>query len=370
MLLLHLVPVPRLFAGTALQRCRHSKHAAAQVLALEAALESQRLDTDDRIAQASKAASMAAAARAAAAPPATPPPGDGRGDGAAAASPLDRVAGALKGALGGLPTGGTSPARGGVVGAYGTPPRGGAGGATPGQYETDMDRRMAEAQRKATALAAQQRNEHQDTLVVVIAQPLGFDRGRPLAAMLIFRCCIQWKVFEVDRTNLFDRIMGAIGDRVELPKEGGDSPHNGALCYWLTNTVTLLLMLQKNLKPAATSGGRRGVGAPGGTPGVAAALPPSAPQFAARRCPVLEQSGLIMRLVLCCCTTASPASSPRCSRSRADLTHGHMPQITQSCCNQWQRDACRAEHRRPDVAADAQLDGVLHRQPHERREQR
>jgi hypothetical protein len=80
--------------------------------------------------------------------------------------------------------------------------------------------------------------------------------------MCVYRCCIQWKVFEVDRTNIFDRIITAIGERVESPKDtSSDAPANGTLCYWLTNTVTLLLLLQKNLKPAATQGSRRLSGA-------------------------------------------------------------------------------------------------------------
>jgi hypothetical protein len=89
------------------------------------------------------------------------------------------------------------------------------------------------------------------------------------------RCCIQWKVFEVDRTNIFDRIIGAIGERIEPPKEGsaGASGHNGALAYWLTNTVTLLLLLQKNLKPAAHSRPRL-AGAAGGGIAAAGAAPP------------------------------------------------------------------------------------------------
>lgn len=78
------------------------------------------------------------------------------------------------------------------------------------------------------------------------------------------RCCIHWKVFEVDRTNIFDRIIAAIGAQVEQPHDAAaKSANNGTLCYWLTNTVTLLLLLQKNLKPAATPG--RGRGLAGGT---------------------------------------------------------------------------------------------------------
>jgi hypothetical protein len=56
----------------------------------------------------------------------------------------------------------------------------------------------------------------------------------------------------MDRTNIFDRIITTIGEKIEPPR-GGDVS-NVTLCYWLCNTATLLLLLQKNLKPAATPG--------------------------------------------------------------------------------------------------------------------
>lgn len=168
------------------------------MLALEAALESQRLDTEDRIAQASKAA-VQTAAELRQHLPSTPTPLDGLApppgrlaphQDAGSLSPLDRVAGAL--IKGGAAMFQGSPSRQPMAHAAtaragphpGTP----SGSTAAGSYETELDRRTAEAQRKAQALALQQRNENQDTLVVAISRPLGFDRGRPVAAVLIFRC--------------------------------------------------------------------------------------------------------------------------------------------------------------------------------------
>lgn len=37
------------------------------------------------------------------------------------------------------------------------------------------------------------------------AENLGFHNGRPLAALVIFRCCLQWRTFQADRTVLFDK---------------------------------------------------------------------------------------------------------------------------------------------------------------------
>jgi len=38
------------------------------------------------------------------------------------------------------------------------------------------------------------------------AEDLGFHHGRPLAALVIFRSCLQWKTFQADRTVLFDKV--------------------------------------------------------------------------------------------------------------------------------------------------------------------
>ena len=79
-----------------------------------------------------------------------------------------------------------------------------------------------------------------------VAENLGFHNGRPLAAVVIFRSCLQWRVFQADRTTLFDRIINTMGAQIERQQED-----NGALAYWLSNTVTLLYMLQRNIKPAS-----------------------------------------------------------------------------------------------------------------------
>ena len=78
------------------------------------------------------------------------------------------------------------------------------------------------------------------------AGDLGFHSGRPLAALVIFRSCLQWKTFQADRTQLFDRIINAMGSQIEAQQE-----NNVCLSYWLSNTVTLLYLLQKNIKPAS-----------------------------------------------------------------------------------------------------------------------
>lgn len=103
--------------------------------------------------------------------------------------------------------------------------------------------------------------------------------------MVIFRCCLQWKAFQADRTSLFDKIINTMGTQVlstctEVPtclvfrycpcccqthrvcrscranaacvlQIEAQQENNACLGYWLSNTVTLLYLLQKNIKPAS-----------------------------------------------------------------------------------------------------------------------
>ena len=39
------------------------------------------------------------------------------------------------------------------------------------------------------------------------AEDLGFHQNRPVAALVIFRSCLQWKTFQADRTVLFDKVF-------------------------------------------------------------------------------------------------------------------------------------------------------------------
>jgi myosin-5 len=99
----------------------------------------------------------------------------------------------------------------------------------------------------------EQRIADQARLVAALQnQELGFHQGRPVAAMLVFRCCLQWEAFQADRTSLFDDLTSKVlGRQVELHQ--GD---NAALAYWLSTSVTLLYLMQTHVKPV--SGGAAG----------------------------------------------------------------------------------------------------------------
>jgi hypothetical protein len=113
-------------------------------------------------------------------------------------------------------------------------------------------------QAKQLALMQERRRQEEERLLAALPQPMGFHKGRPMAALVVFRCCLQWRAFQADRTSVFDRIIHVIGAQIERHQE--DNPR---LCYWLTNTTTLLFLLQRNIKPAS-SGSLKGRAAAAG----------------------------------------------------------------------------------------------------------
>lgn len=58
--------------------------------------------------------------------------------------------------------------------------------------------------------------ENQDLLIKCVSQDLGFSGGKPVAACMIYRCLIQWRSFEVERTSIFDSIIRTIGSAIEV----------------------------------------------------------------------------------------------------------------------------------------------------------
>jgi myosin V len=53
-------------------------------------------------------------------------------------------------------------------------------------------------------------------LIRCIAQHCGFSGNRPVAACIIFKCLLNWRSFEVERTSVFDRIIQTIGHAIEV----------------------------------------------------------------------------------------------------------------------------------------------------------
>ncbi|XP_047960777.1 myosin-11-like [Salvia hispanica] len=95
----------------------------------------------------------------------------------------------------------------------------------------------------------EKQQENQELLIRCISQPLGFSGNRPIAACIIYKCLLQWRSFEVERTSVFDRIIQTIGHAIEKIQENNDM-----LSYWLSNASTLLFLLQRTLKASGAAG--------------------------------------------------------------------------------------------------------------------
>ncbi|KAI9077942.1 hypothetical protein K1719_040071 [Acacia pycnantha] len=109
-------------------------------------------------------------------------------------------------------------------------------------------RERAEVDDKPQKSLNEKQQENQELLIRCIVQHVGFAGNRPVAACIIYKCLLHWRSFEVERTNVFDRIINAIGDKIE------NQENNDVLAYWLSNTSTLLLLLQRTLKASGAAG--------------------------------------------------------------------------------------------------------------------
>ncbi|KAH9602038.1 hypothetical protein KSS87_016678, partial [Heliosperma pusillum] len=88
----------------------------------------------------------------------------------------------------------------------------------------------------------ERQRELSDSLIKCVSGDVGFSQGKPVAAFTMYKCLLHWKSFEADRTNVFDRLITLVGSAIE------NSDDNCHLAYWLSNTSTLLFLLQRTLK--------------------------------------------------------------------------------------------------------------------------
>ncbi|XLU44029.1 hypothetical protein S245_038843, partial [Arachis hypogaea] len=107
--------------------------------------------------------------------------------------------------------------------------------------------REPESEGKPQKSLNEKQQENQDLLIKCISQDLGFSGGKPIAACVIYKCLLHWRSFEVERTSVFDRIIQTIASAVEA------QDNTDVLAYWLSNTSTLLLLLQRTLKASGAA---------------------------------------------------------------------------------------------------------------------
>lgn len=62
-------------------------------------------------------------------------------------------------------------------------------------------------QAKQQQLIQEKRKQEEERLLAALGTNMGYHKGRPLAALVVFRACLQWRAFQADRTSVFDRII-------------------------------------------------------------------------------------------------------------------------------------------------------------------
>ncbi|XP_042388803.1 myosin-6-like [Zingiber officinale] len=90
-------------------------------------------------------------------------------------------------------------------------------------------------------------HENVDILIKCVVQNIGFDEGKPAAAVTIYKSLLHWKLFEAEKTSVFDRLIQMIGSAIE------DDQSTDHLAYWLSNSSALLHLLQKSLKASGAA---------------------------------------------------------------------------------------------------------------------
>ena len=75
--------------------------------------------------------------------------------------------------------------------------------------------------------------------VIAASPPLGFNRGRPVAACLAYKAIVHWSMIEVGRGNAQERVMEHV---MEVAK-GGDI---NTRCYWISNAMHLHFLVRES----------------------------------------------------------------------------------------------------------------------------
>lgn len=82
--------------------------------------------------------------------------------------------------------------------------------------------------------------ENQELLLKSISEDIGFSEGKPVAACLIYKCLIHWRSFEVERTNIFNRIIETIASAIEVVSMFLFTPMQMFLTYFMGGLMLYL----------------------------------------------------------------------------------------------------------------------------------
>lgn len=55
-----------------------------------------------------------------------------------------------------------------------------------------------------------------DALINCVTDNIGFSEGKPVAAITIYKCLVHWKIFETEKTSVFDRLIQIFGSAMQV----------------------------------------------------------------------------------------------------------------------------------------------------------
>ncbi|KAF0917976.1 hypothetical protein E2562_021677 [Oryza meyeriana var. granulata] len=119
-----------------------------------------------------------------------------------------------------------------------------ANGSLPGDEQTPHGTSMENGRTSYI----ERHQESVEALINCVVENVGFSEAKPVAAVTIYKCLLHWRTFEAEKTNVFDRLIQIFGSAMQKQESNAD------LAYWLSNSSSLLIILQKSLKPVGSSG--------------------------------------------------------------------------------------------------------------------
>ncbi|KAF7837562.1 myosin-6-like isoform X2 [Senna tora] len=91
----------------------------------------------------------------------------------------------------------------------------GASTITESPSVTPVKKFGTESDSKLRRSYTERQHENVDALINCVTKNIGFTRGKPIAAISIYKCLLHWKSFEAERTSVFDRLIQMIGSAIE-----------------------------------------------------------------------------------------------------------------------------------------------------------
>jgi len=58
--------------------------------------------------------------------------------------------------------------------------------------------------------------ESVDALINCVSENIGFSEGKPVAAITVYKCLVHWKIFETEKTSVFDRLIQIFGSAMQV----------------------------------------------------------------------------------------------------------------------------------------------------------